>query len=101
MVANTGPLINTFGKLFDDPAKAEEAKMQLINAMDENKGEVTNIFSYSFLVINVAAIDNTTFPTKYLSKVVDDELWKSCETCDKKDYCHICKNQKYDKKCKV
>ena len=94
MVANTGPLINTFGKLFDDPAEAEEAKMQLINAMDENKGEVTNIFSYSFLVINVAAIDNTTFPTKYLSKVVDDELWKSCETCDKKDYCHICKNQK-------
>ena len=94
MVANTGPLINTFGKLFDNQAEAEEAKMQLINAMDENKGDVTHIFSYSFLVINVAAIDNTTFPTRYLSKVIEDDLWKSCEICDKKTYCHICKNQK-------
>ena len=41
MVANTGPLINTFGKLFDDENEIEQAKMQLIGAMDDNKGGIT------------------------------------------------------------
>ena len=92
MVANTGPLINTFGKLFDNNSDSESAKMQLINAMSENKGKVTHIFSYSFLVINIAAIDNTTFPTKYLSNIINDSLWNVCEACDKKEYCHIFNN---------
>lgn len=94
MVANTGPLINTFGKLFDDAEQAEKAKMQLIGAMDSNKGEVTIIESFPFLVINVAAIDNTAFPAKYLSNVISDDLWQGCESCSKKDYCHICQNQR-------
>ncbi|MGM9929323.1 MAG: hypothetical protein ACI35P_15375 [Bacillus sp. (in: firmicutes)] len=94
MVANTGPLINTFGKLFDSAEQAESAKMQLIGAMDGNKGEVTDIASYPFLVINVAAIDNTAFPVKYLSNVISDELWEGCESCSKREYCHICQNQK-------
>lgn len=94
MVANTGPLINTFGKLFEDDTQAEFAKMQLIGAMDGNKGVVTDIASFPFLVINVAAIDNTSFPTKYLANVIDENLWQGCADCPKKDYCHICHNQK-------
>ena len=94
MVANTGPLINTFGKLFDDENEIEQAKMQLIGAMDDNKGDIIKIASYPFLVINVAAIDNTAFPTKYLSNVIKDELWADCLTCQKREYCHIFHNQK-------
>lgn len=94
MVANTGPLINTFGRLFDDAEKAEKAKMRLIEAMDSNKGEVTIINSFPLLVINVAAIDNTAFPSKYLSNIIVDELWQACESCSKKNYCHICRNQR-------
>ncbi|MEI3258927.1 MAG: hypothetical protein V8S03_06425 [Faecalimonas umbilicata] len=94
MVANTGPLINTFGKLFDDENEIEQAKMQLIGAMDDNKGDIIKIVSYPFLVINVAAIDNTAFPTKYLSNVIKDELWADCSTCQKREYCHIFHNQK-------
>lgn len=93
MVANTGPLINTFGKLFKDQLESEKAKMQLIDAMDVNRGELLQISDYPFLVINIAAIDNTSFPTKYLRKIIDDSLWSVCENCQKKSFCHIHMNQ--------
>lgn len=93
MVANTGPLINTFGNLFEDRADKENAKMELINAMDNNKGELIRIYGYPILVINVAAIDNTAFPGQYLQKVVEKELWWDCAACPKRSYCHIIKNR--------
>jgi len=93
MVANTGPLINTFGNLFEDSANKEHAKMELINAMDSNKGNLIDIYGYPFLVINVAAIDNTAFPGQYLRKVVAKELWTDCAACPKHSYCHIIKNR--------
>ncbi len=93
MVANTGPLINTFGNLFEDSASKEHAKMELISAMDSNKGDLIDIHGYPFLVINVAAIDNTAFPRHYLRKVVAKELWADCAACLKRSYCHIIKNR--------
>lgn len=56
MVANTGPLINTFGELFPERER-ENAKISLIDAMDENAGVVKDINGYKINVINVAAID--------------------------------------------
>ena len=50
MVANTGPLINTFGDLFEDSAQRENAKMELINAIDSNNGDLINIYGYPFVV---------------------------------------------------
>ena len=92
-VANTGPLINTFGNLFEDNAQREKAKMELINAIGNNKGDLINIYGYPFLVINVAAIDNTTFPSRYLRKVIAEDLWADCAACAKRSYCHIIKNR--------
>lgn len=93
MVANTGPFINTFGRLFDDENDCEKAKMQLIEAMDGNRGDITDIYGYPFMIINVAAIDNTGFPKKYLHRIVDNEYWADCATCEKKPYCHIHRNK--------
>lgn len=93
MVANTGPLINTFGNLFEDSTDKEQAKMELINAMGSNKGELIDIHGYPFLVINIAATDNTAFPRQYLRKVVAKELWTDCAACSKRSYCHIIKNR--------
>lgn len=93
MVANTGPLINTFGNLFEDSTDKEQAKMELINTMDSNKGDLIDIYGYPFLVINIAAIDNTAFPRQYLQKVVAKELWTDCAACPKRSYCHIIKNR--------
>lgn len=92
MVANTGPLINTFGALFSDPKESENAKIQLIEAMDSNSGNIHEIMGYKLCVINMASIDNTYFAVEFLDKLTKDDLWSKCSSCSKKDYCHILRN---------
>lgn len=93
VVANTGPLINTFGSLFDDGRK-EDAKLKLVEAMDSNVGDLVDIFGFKIVVINVAAIDNTDFARKYLDKILsNDELWSACGSCPNREKCHILCNR--------
>lgn len=92
MVANTGPLINTFGELFPEDER-ENAKIKLIDAMDKNTGKVIDIMGYKICVINVASIDNTYFASKFLSNITQDKLWTSCQQCDKCETCHIYRNR--------
>lgn len=92
MVSNTGPLINTFGELFPEENR-EMAKIELIDAMDENAGAVKVINGYKINVINVASIDNTSFAVSFVNNLVKDSLWTSCSECSKCDYCHIYKNR--------
>lgn len=89
MVANTGPLINTFGLLFDDLSERERAKIELIESMDSNTGNIADIKGYKICVINVASVDNTYFATEFIGKIIQDKLWTGCENCPKKEYCHI------------
>ncbi len=93
MVANTGPLINTFGELFQNSKKSEEAKIELINLMDHNTGKISNIMGYDLSVINVARLDNTFFAVEFLEKMLQEKLWMKCEECTKKGYCHILRNR--------
>ncbi len=93
MVANTGPLINTFGELFDSSEERERAKIELIDSMDSNAGNISDIKGYKICVINVAAVDNTYFATEFIGKLVQDKLWEGCSQCPKKDYCHINTNR--------
>lgn len=92
MVANTGPLINTFGDLFPEE-KSEEAKIKLIDAMDKNTGKVIDIFGFKICVINVASIDNTYFASKFLTNITQEKLWSSCAQCEKCETCHIYRNR--------
>lgn len=92
MVANTGPLINTFGELFEDDIR-DRAKMQLIDAMDSNDGKVRVIAGYKIAVINMASIENTGFAVQFLDKVIMEELWSPCESCNHKEFCHILRNR--------
>lgn len=91
MVANTGPLINTFGELFEK--EKENAKIRLIDAMDRNTGEIIDIFGYKICIINVASLDNTYFASEFLSNITKKNLWDHCENCDKRDGCHIVRNR--------
>lgn len=92
MVSNTGPLINTFGELFSDDEK-EAARIELIDAMDENAGEIKEIGGYKVSVINVASIDNTSFAVSFVNNLIKDSLWEGCSECEKCDYCHIYNNR--------
>ena len=92
MVANTGPLINTFGELFPERER-ENAKISLIDAMDENAGVVKDINGYKINVINVAAIGNTSFASAFVENIIKDDLWSNCTACDKHEYCYILRNR--------
>lgn len=92
MVANTGPLINTFGELFPERER-ENAKISLIDAMDENAGVVKDINGYKINVINVVAIDNTSFASAFVENIIKDDLWSNCTACDKHEYCYILRNR--------
>lgn len=92
MVSNTGPLINTFGELFDED-KRESAKIELIDAMDENSGEIKEIEGYKIGIINVASVDNTNFAVDFVRNLIKDSLWEKCATCEKNTYCHIYHNR--------
>ena len=93
MVSNTGPLINTFGELFENENEKERAKIKLIDAMDNNTGSINDIMGKKITVINVATVDNTYFATEFLDKLLQDKLWIKCEQCNKKEYCHIYQNK--------
>lgn len=93
MVANTGPLINTFGEMFDEGEKREKAKIELINAMDANDGNIKKICGNDMCVINVAKTDNTYFATEFLEKLINPQLWDKCMQCAQKEYCHILRNK--------
>lgn len=93
MVANTGPLINAFGELFDTDDVKEIARIQLINMMDNNTGKVEDINGVKICVINVAAIDNIYFATEFLEKITQDRLWEVCKSCKKYAYCYIYRNR--------
>ena len=93
MVANTGPLINTFGELFDTDEEMEKARIQLINMMDNNAGEIVKINDVRICVINVATVDNVYFATEFLENIIQDKLWESCQCCQKCDFCHIYRNR--------
>ena len=93
MVANTGPLINTFGELFDTDEEKEKTRIQLINMMDNNAGEIVKINDVRICVINVATVDNGYFATEFLENIIQDKLWESCQCCQKCDFCHIYRNR--------
>lgn len=94
LVANTGPLINTFKKMFLNEQDQEKYTIQLLNAMDESSGKINNIAGYPTSVINMASVDNTYFALEFLKKITNDTLWLNCKTCPKSSYCHMLRNKR-------
>lgn len=92
MVANTGPLINTFGDMYDKQIR-DEMKVKFIGIIDRSTGEPEELDHTRISVINVASVDNTYFASQFLEKVIANDLWKGCENCSKKNFCHILRNR--------
>ena len=88
LVANTGPLIKTFDDCFSNAASA-----QLLDAIDNNDGQIKQYDGIPVAVINVATIDNSTFVKPFLHNLLSETLWDPCSTCGKKDYCAIYSNR--------
>lgn len=92
LVSNTGPLINTFQHILDKDS-FEELENELLNGLDTNNLEEIKLTlgerECSFLVINMAKLDNTYLIENLITKFTQPNLWKNCFSCDVKDKCPI------------
>ena len=96
LVANTGPLIETFRNVFSDKQDAEST---IIEQMDNPSDFERVIYGYPILTLNIARLDNTNFLIPYGNKLVADENWMTCQGCDKRDICPIFFNVHITKQC--
>lgn len=92
MVANTGPLINSFIGSFDEKQR-DEVEGSFIDAMDQNSGNTVIIGGYKLCIINIVKTDNVYFAQEFLNKVINHQAWSQCENCQKKKFCHILRNR--------
>ena len=88
LVANTGPLLNTFADILGN-----DAQMQLIDAIDTNTGEIKDIENYKIRAINIASIDNSSFVKPFLQKLIAEKCFENCNECPKKNICPILFNR--------
>ena len=104
LISNTGPLLNAFtalikeeslkqGKEFSESAQIE-LQSTLLSQLDLNVDKPVQIAGFSFYLINIARVDNVSFSTRILKKIVDDDLWGDCASCSNKDRCPIFNNKR-------
>lgn len=104
LISNTGPLLNTFlrlaaysrkinGQSFDEVDRIE-LQSKLLSQLDTNSDEEILVEGHSFYLVNIARVDNVSFSTQILSKLVLPELWTSCEQCKCIGKCPIYNNVK-------
>lgn len=101
LISNTGPLLSSFEdvvrKDLEDDGQAYESiwptiQTELLNQLDSNQGGERTIGRYTFSMINIARIDNVSFAGAFLDKILNDDLWLPCQTCEKQEKCPICHN---------
>ena len=102
LISNTGPLLKTFEALMKEQqmAKGEEftdedrMKLQstLLTQLDSNKDEAIVVGGYSFILVNIARVDNVPFAVRILQNILADGLWQPCESCSCAGRCPIKSN---------
>jgi len=88
LVANTGPLISTFSAIM-----SQDEVNKLVGAIDDNTGEILDYAGIQISAINVATIDNSSFVSPFLAKILDQKLWTPCAECEKASFCPIRMNR--------
>ena len=103
LISNTGPLLKVFNQVVEEDRKNkgieyssnDKAALQskLLCQLDENKDDSLQIEDYSFLLVNIARVDNVPFATKILKKIISPHLWTPCDSCSCSGRCPIKHNQ--------
>lgn len=104
VVSNTGPLLkslltlaermkNEVGEKLSDEERIE-LQSRILSQLDKNEDKEITIAEYSFTLVNIARVDNVSFATKILQKILNPSLWNKCSECSSKDSCPIVNNQK-------
>jgi len=101
LVTNTGPLLNTLKRLQDSqqlPGEFRRFQSELLTAMDASKPTLVELREYSFMVVNMARVDNVGMAGLLLERLVDDQMWSPCTECSVHDFCPVLANAKAVKK---
>jgi hypothetical protein len=108
VISNTGPLLKCFEEIRKSQCEAEcidfteneknELQNIILSQLDSNDDTMISIAGYDVLMINMARVDNVSFAEKILDKLLADELWNPCNSCEKKEKCHIYFNVQQVKK---
>lgn len=103
LISNTGPLLKSFTTLAKDkkteeglPFEAEdriELQSTILTQLDRNEDKEIPVAGYNFVLVNIARVDNVSFATKILSRIIGPELWEACKLCDVADKCPIYSNR--------
>ena len=91
IVANTGPLIETFKKVFSDHIDAEAKIIDCIDSVENSEREV---YGHAILFLNIALLDNTSFIEPYTKKILHADNWSVCVQCSNENRCPIYRNIK-------
>lgn len=103
LISNTGPLLKAFEQL--DKEQKSQAGVEftsddkitlqstLLTQLDNNYDTIINLAGYSFVLVNIARVDNVPFATKILKNILADDLWSTCQNCSMADKCPIKNNR--------
>lgn len=108
IISNTGPLLKCFetivkedhekhGKEFGESERSE-LQNKVLQQLDENSRNEIKLGDHSVLIINIARIDNVDFAEKVMEKIISDEMWEPCSSCEKCNKCSIYNNRNVVKK---
>ena len=81
------------GASFDEEDRIE-LQSKLLSQLDSNSDEEIVVEGYPFYLVNIARLDNVSFSTQILKKLVAEELWVPCGQCKCQEKCPIYNNVK-------
>lgn len=102
LISNTGPLLKTFealnkeqieetGETFTEKDRLA-LQSTLLTQLDTNSDRVITVAGYSFILVNIARVDNVPFAVKILKNILNPNLWSPCSSCECADRCPIKSN---------
>lgn len=102
LISNTGPLLNAFISMVEQSRELKQRKFseddrislqsKLLSQLDANTDNVIEVEGYKFIMVNIARVDNVFFASAIFNKIINPQLWTSCDNCACSDRCPIRKN---------
>lgn len=99
IISNTGPLLKCLEMIREEQCKMQGVpfdenekiclQTKLLDQLDKNNNEMISVGDRSFLMINMARVDNVSFAREIMNKLISAELWEPCESCPKCGKCPI------------
>lgn len=90
IVSNTGALLNGLKSLCERRGKDWlSLQNKILSALEEGRPSKVELEETSFLIINLARMDNVSTACEVFQRMLTPELWEDCEACGCREACPI------------